>query len=84
MQAEKLEVKLFLRHLLHAKLYLIHREDKITPRIGYVGSSNLTFSGLSGQGELNVEVTDRDDTKKLEEWFIERWRIIFLSIFLKT
>lgn len=50
LQAEKLEVKLFLRHLLHAKLYLIHREDKITPRIGYVGSSNLTFSGLSGQG----------------------------------
>ncbi|MBE9242371.1 helicase-related protein [Synechocystis salina] len=73
LQAEKLEVKLFLRHLLHAKLYLIYREDKITPRIGYVGSSNLTFSGLSGQGELNVEVTDRDDTKKLEEWFIERW-----------
>lgn len=25
------------------------------------------------RGELNVEVTDRDDTKKLEEWFIERW-----------
>jgi superfamily II DNA or RNA helicase len=46
---------------------------KITPRIGYVGSSNLTFSGLSGQGELNVEVTDRDDTQKLEEWFTERW-----------
>ncbi len=71
--ANKLEVKLFLRHLLHAKLYLIYRQDKITPRIAYVGSSNLTFSGLSGQGELNVEVTDRDDTYKLEEWFIERW-----------
>lgn len=73
LQAGKLEVKLFLRHLLHAKLYLIYREDKKLPRIGYVGSSNLTFSGLSGQGELNVEVTDRDDTKKLEEWFTERW-----------
>lgn len=69
----KLEVKLFCRHLLHAKLYLIYREDRATPRIGYVGSSNLTFSGLSGQGELNVEVTDKDDTKKLEEWFEERW-----------
>ncbi|AMA10695.1 helicase-related protein [Picosynechococcus sp. PCC 73109] len=73
LQANKLEVRLFLRHLLHAKLYLIYREDKITPRIGYVGSSNLTFSGLSGQGELNVEVTDRDDTKKLEGWFQDRW-----------
>lgn len=71
--SNKLEVRLFLRHLLHAKLYLIYRQDKITPRIGYVGSSNLTFSGLSGQGELNVEVTDRDDTHKLGEWFIDRW-----------
>ncbi|MFM8296282.1 MAG: helicase-related protein [Microcystaceae cyanobacterium] len=77
LEANKLEVRLFLRHLLHAKLYLIYRQDKITPRIGYVGSSNLTFSGLSGQGELNVEVTDRDDTQKLAEWFKERWEDIF-------
>lgn len=77
LETNKLEAKLFLRHLLHAKLYLIYRQDKITPRIGYVGSSNLTFSGLSGQGELNVEVTDRDDTQKLTEWFKERWEDIF-------
>lgn len=69
----KLKIKLFLRHLLHAKLYLIYRADPITPRIAYVGSSNLTFAGLSGQGELNVEVTDRDDTQKLTDWFEERW-----------
>ncbi|MDJ1175452.1 helicase-related protein [Roseofilum capinflatum] len=73
LEAGKLEVKLFLRHLLHAKLYLIYRGDRITPRIAYVGSSNLTFSGLRGQGELNVEVTDRDDTEKLEKWFTDRW-----------
>lgn len=73
LEAGKLEVKLFLRYLLHAKLYLVYRGDRFTPRIAYVGSSNLTFSGLSGQGELNVEVTDRDDTQKLEEWFSDRW-----------
>jgi superfamily II DNA or RNA helicase len=73
LEGKKLEVKLFLRHLLHAKLYLIYQEIEKLPRIGYVGSSNLTFSGLSGQGELNVEVVDRDDTQKLENWFIERW-----------
>lgn len=70
----KLQVKLFLRHPLHAKLYLIYRHDRATPIIGYVGSSNLTLSGLkSSQGELNVEVVDRDDTNKLERWFEERW-----------
>ncbi|OKH17070.1 helicase-related protein [[Limnothrix rosea] IAM M-220] len=74
LKENKLEVKLFCRHLLHAKLYLIYREDRATPRVGYVGSSNLTFSGLGGQGELNVEVTDKDDTHKLSEWFEQRWQ----------
>jgi superfamily II DNA or RNA helicase len=71
--AQKLQVKLFLRHPLHAKLYLIYRRDRATPIISYVGSSNLTLSGLRSQGELNVEVVDRDDTSKLEQWFEERW-----------
>jgi superfamily II DNA or RNA helicase len=71
--AQKLQVKLFLRHPLHAKLYLIYRHDRATPIISYVGSSNLTLSGLRSQGELNVEVVDRDDTSKLEQWFEERW-----------
>ncbi len=71
--AHKLQVKLFLRHPLHAKLYLIYRRDRATPVISYVGSSNLTLSGLRSQGELNVEVVDRDDTNKLEQWFQERW-----------
>jgi superfamily II DNA or RNA helicase len=71
--AHKLQVKLFLRHPLHAKLYLIYRRDRATPIISYVGSSNLTLSGLRSQGELNVEVVDRDDTNKLEQWFEDRW-----------
>ena len=44
---KKVLVKLFLRHPLHAKLYLLFRPDPISPTIGYVGSSNLTFAGLS-------------------------------------
>ncbi|WP_353258501.1 helicase-related protein [Prochlorothrix hollandica] len=71
--SHKLQVKLFLRHPLHAKLYLIYRDDRATPTLSYVGSSNLTLSGLKSQGELNVEVVDRDDTKKLEDWFAARW-----------
>lgn len=66
-------VKLFLRHPLHAKLYLLYRQDYHTPLIGYVGSSNLTFSGLQGQGELNVDVVEQDAAQKLAAWFEERW-----------
>jgi superfamily II DNA or RNA helicase len=69
----KVCVKLFLRHNLHAKLYLCHRADPVNPRIGFVGSSNLTFSGLGGQGELNVDVMDHDSTEKLHSWFQSRW-----------
>lgn len=69
-----LEVKLHLKHPLHAKLYLMHREnDPNLPAVGLVGSSNLTPSGLVRQGELNVDVLDHDATGKLARWFEERW-----------
>ena len=73
LREEKVQVKLFLRHTLHAKLYLIYRSDLVTPTVGYLGSSNLTLSGLSHQGELNVDVVDSDACEKLEDWFEDRW-----------
>lgn len=72
-KAGKVVVKLFLRHTLHAKLYLLFRPDPINPIIGYLGSSNLTFPGLSSQGELNVDVLDHDASEKLAKWFEDRW-----------
>ena len=70
---KKVTVKLFLRSHLHAKLYLMFRPDPINPIVGYLGSSNLTLSGLSFQGELNVDVLDHDATLKLAKWFEDRW-----------
>ena len=67
------EVKVHLAHRLHAKLYLCHRGDTAAPRVAYVGSSNLTISGLREQGELNVDVVDGDATEKLARWFDDRW-----------
>lgn len=70
---KKVVVKLYLRHTLHAKLYLLFRPDPVNPSVGYVGSSNLTFSGLGHQGELNVDVMDHDACDKLAAWFNARW-----------
>ena len=70
---EKVKVKLFLQHPLHAKLYLLYRDDPISPIVGYLGSSNLTLAGLSKQGELNIDVLDSDACLKLEDWFEDRW-----------
>jgi superfamily II DNA or RNA helicase len=72
-RAKKVIAKLFLRHPLHAKLYLLFRPDPINPTVGYLGSSNLTLAGLSQQGELNVDVLDHDACQKLARWFEDRW-----------
>jgi SNF2 family DNA or RNA helicase len=72
-RSKKVQVKLFLRHPLHAKLYLLFRSDPINPTVGFLGSSNLTFAGLAQQGELNVDVMDHDACQKLANWFEARW-----------
>ncbi|MEK8015240.1 MAG: helicase-related protein, partial [Candidatus Parabeggiatoa sp.] len=71
---QKVIIKLFLKAPLHAKLYLLFREDQFNPVIGYLGSSNLTYAGLSGQGELNVDVVEGDACQKLADWFEARWQ----------
>jgi len=73
MDCGDVSIRLHLAHRLHAKLYLSHRCDERYPRLGYVGSSNLTFAGLGGQGELNVDVPDTDAAEKLAAWFEDRW-----------
>jgi len=73
LKSKKVIVKLFLRHTLHAKLYLLFRQDDFTPVIGYLGSSNLTLAGLEQQGELNLDVVEQDAAVKLSKWFDDRW-----------
>ncbi|WP_287665889.1 phospholipase D-like domain-containing protein [Accumulibacter sp.] len=67
-------VKLFLPYPLHAKLYLLFRDDVNNPITGFVGSSNLTLQGLSKPGELNVDVLEHHAAQRLSEWFEERWK----------
>ncbi|SHE95721.1 PLD-like domain-containing protein [Bacteroides luti] len=74
MKEERTCVKLYLKEPLHAKLYLAYRPDDHFNKIqAIMGSSNLTYSGLSKQGELNAEFGDSDSAKKLAKWFDDRW-----------
>lgn len=73
LKEKKVVVKLHLRHTLHAKLYLAFSNDKRVPVVGFLGSSNLTLSGLSKQGELNIDVLEQDAATKLSKWFDDRW-----------
>lgn len=70
----KLSVKLYLKFPLHAKLYLAYRPgDNFNPIQSLMGSSNLTFSGLKGQGELDAEIADSTNAKTLADWFDDKW-----------
>ena len=74
MKAGKVCVKLYLKEPLHAKLYLAYRpEDNFNPIQAIMGSSNLTYAGLTKQGELNAEFSDSDSAQKLSNWFDDRW-----------
>lgn len=74
LKEKKVCVKLYLKEALHAKLYLAHRPDDHFNKVqAIMGSSNLTYSGLSGQGELNAEYADSDSAEKLSKWFNDRW-----------
>lgn len=66
----------------HAKMYIFdHKEELIrhTPTgdsyLGCVitGSSNLTYSGLKSNGEINVELRDDDDYCYAKQVFEELW-----------
>jgi superfamily II DNA or RNA helicase len=71
--AGQVQVRLHLAYSLHAKLYLLFRNDPNNPTTAFLGSSNLTMAGLAKQGELNVDVLDHDATIKLAKWFDDRW-----------
>ena len=73
LRAGQVCIKLFLPYPLHAKLYLLFRDDVNNPITGFVGSSNLTMQGLARQGELNVGVLEHQATERLSRWFDDRW-----------
>lgn len=75
--AGKVQIRLFTRRPLHGKTYICYRQDLNNPITAFVGSSNLTMSGLRHNYELNVDVVDSDATQKLEGWFKERWEDTF-------
>lgn len=74
LKSEKVCVKLYVAYPLHAKLYLAYRPDDNFNKItGILGSSNLTYSGLTGNGELDADIENGRDLEALAQWFDERW-----------
>ncbi len=73
----------------HSKFYILHNKPEfstngITPGIVIEGSSNLTFSGLKGQGEHNRILMEKhyyeDDVKRFEEAWSDPDNIIITDL----
>ena len=73
LKEKKVIVKCFTRHPLHAKLYLTFNEKEFAGKIGFLGSSNLTYAGLEKNGELNIDVLDQQSCEELGRWFEDKW-----------
>jgi len=63
---------------LHSKSYLFLRNSKTANildryKAGVIGSSNLTPSGLVGNTELNIIVTEPRELEDVEKWFENLW-----------
>ena len=74
LKAKKVILKCWTRHPLHAKLYLTFNKKEFAGKIGFLGSSNLTYAGLEKNGELNIDVLDQQALKDLSLWFEDKWQ----------
>jgi superfamily II DNA or RNA helicase len=74
LESGRVKIQLFAERPLHGKAYILHTGQALAPRLGFVGSSNLTLAGLTRNKELNVDVTDIDGTEKLSQWFDDLWK----------
>ena len=61
LKEKKVVVKLYLREPLHAKLYLAYKPESRMDKSAILGSSNLTYSGLTGNGELDADIENNRD-----------------------
>lgn len=73
LKEDKICVKLYVAEPLHAKLYLSYSPDARNKISAILGSSNLTYAGLTKQGELDADIENNRDLEALAQWFDDRW-----------
>ena len=72
----KMEVRIYVKNRFHAKAYIFER-NKPSSDVVFVGSSNLSGSGLGDEGgnvELNVQSYEPLIFKALLKWYKEIWK----------
>ncbi len=74
-QSGKLEIRVYSQHPIHAKVYIIRKNQEKSEHFGQVitGSSNFSAAGLVDNLEFNVELKDAVDVKFALKKFEELW-----------
>ena len=72
----RMEVRIYVKNKFHAKAYIFER-DAPNPDVAFVGSSNLSVSGLGdkiGNVELNIQSQDTLVIDTLLKWYEDIWK----------
>jgi len=72
LRSKKIQCRVYRKDKFHAKAYLTHARQEVVGSFALVGSSNLTYPGLTENVELNVQITGTS-VKVLQEWYEEHW-----------
>ena len=88
MKSGKLEMRLYTKAPLHAKVYIMRKDPEHSSEYGSVitGSSNFSAAGLMNNLEFNVELKDSSDVKFALNRFETLWKesIDINEIYIKT
>jgi superfamily II DNA or RNA helicase len=68
----KIACRVYRKDKFHAKAYITHARMEVVGSSALVGSSNLTYPGLTENVELNVQITG-GPVSVLQEWYEEHW-----------
>ncbi len=67
----QIECRVYTKRKFHAKTYITHSKRTVIGASALVGSSNLTYPGLTENVELNVQI--RREVELLQEWYERYW-----------
>lgn len=68
---QQIQCRVYTKDKFHAKAYITHAKHAVVGPSALVGSSNLTYPGLTKNVELNVQL--RREVELLQKWYEQHW-----------
>lgn len=68
----KIRCRVYRKDKFHAKAYITHARQEVIGSFAPVGSSNLTYPGITENIELNVQISG-PPVRVLQEWYEQHW-----------